>query len=90
LKKMTGPNSIAYEVIDRSTGEIIERPPEYTTMSRRPGIAQAWLEKYWTDIYPGDFVVIDNVKMKPPKYYDQQMEKHQPEIYEQIKLSMNG
>lgn len=45
--------------------------PEYTVMSRRPGIAAPFFEKYSTDIYGKDFIVIrDNIKCKPPKYFD--------------------
>lgn len=61
------------------------KKPEYTTMSRRPGIGKNWLNKFQTDIYPGDFVVIDNKKMRPPKYYDTQLELSDPESYEIIK-----
>ena len=44
--------------------------PEYTTMSRRPGIAYEWYKKYKSDIYPDDFIVIKGRKMPPPKYYE--------------------
>jgi len=40
-------------------------------MSRRPGIAFNWIEKFKDDVYPHDYVVIrDGIKCKPPKYYD--------------------
>ena len=44
--------------------------PEYTTMSRRPGIAYEWYKKYKSDIYPDDSIVIKGRKMPPPKYYE--------------------
>lgn len=71
-KKITGDAAAShYRVIDPETGEIFrELLPEYTTMSRRPGIGTAWLKKYHTDVYPDDFVVMRNRKMKPPKFYD--------------------
>lgn len=47
------------------------RQPEYTVMSRRPGIAASFFEKYCTDIYGKDFLVIrDQIKCKPPRYFD--------------------
>lgn len=53
------------------------RLPEYTTMSRRPGIGRGWLDKYASDVYNSDMVVIrDDIKAKPPKYYDS--------IYDQV------
>lgn len=47
------------------------RQAEYITMSRRPGIAREWYEKWKGDVYPHDYVVIRNgLKCRPPKYYD--------------------
>lgn len=39
-------------------------------MSLKPGIANGWFQKFYTDVYPSDFVVLRGKKMKPPKYYD--------------------
>lgn len=77
LKKMTGPNSIIYdEHLDPGTGELYaKRQPPYITMSRRPGIAREWFEKFKADVYPDDFVVlIDGKKEKVPTYYDKQLD----------------
>lgn len=63
-------------ILKKITGDIAlehyhGRMPEYVTMSRRPGIASGWLEKYYNDVYPHDYVVIrDGIKCRPPKYYD--------------------
>jgi len=43
-------------------------------MSRRPGVGARWLEKFATDIYPDDFVIINGKKTRPPRYYDQNFE----------------
>lgn len=51
-----------------------DRHEEYVTMSRRPGIGQAWFDKYKNDIFPSGFVVLDGKKLKIPKYYDSQYE----------------
>jgi hypothetical protein len=64
-------------------GEILK--PEYTTMSRMPGLGSAWLNKYKSDVYPGDFVVMNNKKMRPPKFYDTQYELTNPEEFALIK-----
>lgn len=88
MKKITGPMAEDYySVYDQETGEIIEnaRAPEYTTMSRRPGIGAGWIEKYQADVYPDDFVVLRGKKMRPPKFYDRQYELTEPENYESIK-----
>lgn len=46
------------------------RRPEYTTMSRRPGIGRGWYDKFRSDVYPADNVVMRGIMLKPPKYYD--------------------
>lgn len=44
---------------------------EFSTMSRRPGIARDWFEKFKGDVFPHDYVVISKgIKCKPPRYYD--------------------
>mgnify|MGYP000188139432 FL=1 len=42
-KKVTGHAAREhYEMVDKHTGELGRREPEYTTMSRRPGIGKGW------------------------------------------------
>lgn len=86
-KKVTGKKALEhYTTIDYSTGQILnERSPEYVTMSRKPGIGKPWLEKYQTDVYPDDFIVLRNKKLKPPKYYNSQYEINHPDDYAKIK-----
>lgn len=61
------------------------RKPEYTTMSRRPGIGARWFEKYVSDVYPHDRVIIRAKQMRPPKYYDRMFELYSPSEYSLIK-----
>lgn len=71
LKKVTGDRAEEhYRICDSETGELHNVIPEYTTMSRRPGIGRGWYDKYESDVFPSDFIVIRNKKMQPPKYYD--------------------
>lgn len=88
-KKITGKKALHhYNNIDLNTGEILsERSPEYVTMSRRPGIGKSWFEKYSSDVFPHDEVVLRGSKMKPPKYYSQLYEKFHPDEMELIKES---
>lgn len=44
--------------------------PEYSTMSRRPGIGFRWIEQFYRDVYPRDGVVINGTVTRPPRYYD--------------------
>lgn len=86
LKKQLGPDAAKhYETADPETGEIYEHAPEFTTMSLKPGIGAEWLQKYRTDVYDFDFVVIKGKKMKPPKYYDRVIEVEYPSDYKKIR-----
>lgn len=74
MKKQLGQAAeTAYQVVDGDTGEIKEKRPEYSAMSLRPGIGSTWLEKYRTDVFPRDYVVVDGQKHKVPKYYDKKL-----------------
>jgi hypothetical protein len=73
-----------FEVIDYETGEIIDLKPEYTTMSRKPGIAGDWFDKYHPDVYPSDSIHVDGREMRPPKFYDKKMKALDPALMEDI------
>lgn len=72
LKKKFGAGaSKHYDQIDKSTGEIIRRIPEYTTMSRRGGIGQVWFEQNIGDVFPSDEIIMTgNKRFRVPRYYD--------------------
>lgn len=64
-----------YEYVDQATGEVTIFKPEYSTMSRRPGIGKEWYEKFGKEVYREDFCVINGKKVRPPSYYDALLEK---------------
>lgn len=72
MKKRTGVNAwMSYQEVNLESGELSDpREPEYSTMSRRPGIGKPWLDKYMCEVYPSDGVVMRGRLMKPPRYYD--------------------
>lgn len=79
-KKVTGPGAkAAYERVDVTTGELFQLEPEYVTMSRRPGIGAGWFEKFKSDVFPSDEVVVRGKVAKPPRYYDLAFEREDPE-----------
>ncbi len=86
LKKINGDAATAhYERIDPTTGEITQLLPEYTTMSRRPGIGTDWYKQFKSDVFPSDEVIMNNVKMRPPKFYDGLYEFEFPEDHLKMK-----
>lgn len=92
MKKQTGENAeMHYTTIHPLTGEIVCQNPEYVTMSRggnkkgRGGIGARWLEQFQADAYPSDFIIMNGVKVKPPKWYDTVLEADDPLLYREIK-----
>lgn len=80
-------------VTKRITGDQSEeyyqgREKEKGMMSRSKdkAIGKRWLEKFWKDVYPDDFVRCNDKFMKVPKYYDKWMEKNNPQLLEEIKI----
>lgn len=86
-KKILGESKdLHYGDVDKRTGEIkATRLPEFTVMSRRPGIGSGWYEKYREETYVSDSVIMGCREVKPPKYYDAKEEKVNPLNYAIIK-----
>lgn len=73
-KKQTGPQASSFYLRQHPDhGFICRVRPEFSLMSRRPGIGASWIEKYKSDTYPADTVITNERPAKPPRYYDQQL-----------------
>lgn len=84
-KKVTGNRQYDhYEYVDDEGNTFLVKP-EYTTMSRRPGIGSTWIEKFITDVYPSDQVISNGKPARPPKFYDQVLERVDPDLHKTIK-----
>ncbi|QCQ84848.1 replication initiator protein [Blackfly microvirus SF02] len=77
MKKINGPNADVH---------YMGMKPEYTTMSRRPGIGKGWYEKFKTDVYPHDRIMLRGVRSRPPRYYDGLLLKEDPSTMAFLKL----
>lgn len=88
MKKLLGKDAVAgYDVYDSSTGEVVaRRQPEYTTMSRRPGIGRGWYEKFGREAYAHDSVIINGKEVRPAKYYDKMLEMDDPALWRRIRV----
>lgn len=67
--------------VDEETGEILETidlKPEYNQMPNKPGLAKWWYDEFKDDVYPKDYIIVKGKEMRPPKYYDLQLEKENP------------
>lgn len=86
VSKRTGKGAVHwYSYVDLDTGEYITRVPEFNKMSLKPGIGYAWLDQFYSDVYPRDGVLVNGKMTKPPRYYDKVYEKHFPEIFDKVK-----
>lgn len=95
LKKVTGDKAKAhYERVDLVTGEIINLTPEFCHASNGGGRAATWkggigkgfFDKYKSDMYPHDRVVVRGVEAKPPRYYDKQLSAEELEWIKKCRL----
>lgn len=50
-------------------GQMHTVKPEFSVMSRRPGIGHGYIEQFKSDYFPSGFVVVNGVKQAPPRYY---------------------
>lgn len=81
---------VARYILKKINGEMAEghyqgRKPEYTTMSRRPGIGDAWLKEFKDDVYRHDELVLRGKRMRAPRAYDRRLELVDPSLIETIK-----
>lgn len=86
MKKITGDKAALYYEAVSSDGEIYSMVPEFTVMSRRPGIGYAYFEKYGREAYDHDSVVVNGREVRPPKFYDSKMEALDASIMDALKL----
>lgn len=86
-KKVNGKKADDHYTVSDEQGNIYRRQPEYSTMSRRPGIGLDWYEKYKdTDVFAHDAITIrGHVKCTPPRYYGSKYELTNPQEYALIK-----
>lgn len=90
LKKLTGDLAEEHYTHVTRYGELVQRIPEATLMSRNPGIASDWFDDNYQDMYPNDKLIIKQgdkyIETNPPRYYDRKYEVIHPEAMEEIKL----
>lgn len=59
--------------------------PEFLLMSRRPGIGRPWFENFKSDVYPSDEVITRGAACRPPRYYDNLLQKTDPVTLDSLK-----
>lgn len=86
VKKITGDAADAhYQVCHPDTGELVPVVPEFAQMSRRPGVGKPWFEKFHSDVFGRDAVVLPGgVKVRPPRYYRELLDQIDPDLGETV------
>lgn len=75
IKKITGePAAEHYTRCHPVTGEVCKVRPEFIVMSRRPGIGAGWYERFASDAFPSDFVVMDGRRVPVPAFYKRRLD----------------
>jgi hypothetical protein len=87
MKKVTGKSAAKYYESITDDGEIVDKVPEFNKMSLKPGIGANWFKKFHQDVYPHDHVIVNGRKAKPPRFYDGQLEKMFPDLYDEVKYA---
>lgn len=81
---------VARYAIKKVTGELADahylgREPEFALMSRRPGIGRGWYDRYGYEVAENGSVVVNGREQKPPSYYDDILERMDPDRYRKQK-----
>lgn len=74
VDKMTGPLAADWYSYVDADGEIISVVPEFTNMSRRPGIGSGYFDKFGAEVYIHDSVIMRGKEIRPPRFYDVKFE----------------
>lgn len=74
FKKMYGALADThYQRVHPSTGAPVVVEREFMHASNRPGIGAKWFDKFESDVFPGDFVIMDGRKRPVPQYYSRKL-----------------
>ena len=81
---------VARYITKKVTGDAADahyggRVPEYSTMSLRPGLGKGWYDKFKSDVYPSDEMVVNGRITKPPQYYDSLLYKEDSDVAIRVK-----
>lgn len=70
-----------FHSLDVTTGEVVERAPEFARMSLRPGIGAAWLDRFAGDVSCDGRVVARGVECNAPRFYLKRLQDRDSDEY---------
>lgn len=78
MKKITGERAASHYLRTHPVhGGVVHVQPEFALQSRRPGIGATWFEKFKSDAFPTDFIVVDGKMRAVPKFYSKKLEEEE-------------
>lgn len=70
MKKIRGDQAASHYLRTHPrTGLTVQVEPEFQLQSSRPGIGSTWFDKFKTDAFPSDFLVVEGRQTHVPRYY---------------------
>lgn len=58
-----------YTRVHPLTFKTVQVQPEFKLQSTNPGIGSGWFDKFKSDAFPSDFIIVDGHRVPVPKYY---------------------
>lgn len=77
MKKINGDRASTHYIRTHPRGYVVTVKPEFSVQSRRPGIGTTWFEKYKTDAFPSDFLVIEGKPHSVPSFYTKKLQEEE-------------
>ena len=75
-----------YRAVDTSTGEIIQRTPEFIGMSLKPAIGAEWYERFRDDVFPATKSPYPDASSKSLATTTQNSKRRIRTLYENLRL----
>lgn len=84
-EKLNGDMARKKYVSVTTDGEVVDLLPEFSMMSRRPGIGAGWFDRFGAHAYEWDSVIMNGREVRPPRFYDTRFEVLDKDRFEFLK-----
>lgn len=75
------------EVLDEFTGELVQLTRPYGRMSLRPGLGDAWIRRYYPEVFAHGVCYANDKQFVIPKRFKHILEDIDPQAFEQLKCT---
>lgn len=83
MKKIRGDQAASHYLRTHpKTRQLVQVEPEFQLQSTKPGIGSTWFDKYKTDAFPSDFLVVEGRQTHVPRYYFNKLREDEREAIE--------